>query len=422
MLARELEQFKSLRQRAVGAMREQRYFEALTHASRALALNADAAGMLMLRGDALKHLDRHEEALASYERALALKPQHAAAHFSRALALGELKRHEEALLSFERAQALQPELAMAHLYEGLSRLVLGDFERGWPKLEWRWRKGGPLEKSRRDFSQPLWLGGDSIAGKTLLMHGEQGLGDSIQFCRYARLAAARGASVVMEVQPPLKSVLAGVDGVSRLLAKGETLPAFDCHCPFMSLPLAFGTRGDTIPDGSAYLRSDPARVARWRATLGAPAQLRAGIVWRGRAEHKNDRNRSIPLADLAPLLAAPAQFISLQKELNAAEQRVLAAHPEVRHFGADLADTAALIEQLDVVISVDTSLAHLAAALGKPTWILLPFNPDWRWLLGRTDSAWYPAVRLFRQPAVGDWASVIGDVGRALPGLSRSRT
>jgi hypothetical protein len=269
----------------------------------------------------------------------------------------------------------------------------------------------------------LWRGEQAIAGKTLLLHAEQGLGDTIQFCRFAKLAAARGATVLMELQLPLESLLADLDGVSSVLAQGETLPAFDYHAPLLSLPRAFDTRLDRIPAAIPYLHADPIHVGEWEAKLGDKALPRIGLAWSGSAEHKSDQKRSIPLAQMAELVSGHAQFVSLQKELRAADRVTLSERHDIRHFGDELhdfADTAALIEACDLVISADTAVAHLAGALGKEVWILLPFSPDWRWLLERDDSPWYPTARLFRQRAEGDWDSVIRRVASQLKERGRS--
>ena len=260
------------------------------------------------------------------------------------------------------------------------------------------------------------LGEPAIAGKTILLHAEQGLGDTIQFSRYAKFVAAQGARVVLEVQAPLRPLLAQVDGVSQLLVRGEALPAFDYHCPLLSLPLAFQTRIDNIPAEVPYLHSDPDRVRKWEVRLGPRMLPRVGLTWSGRAAHANDSNRSIALGDFAGLVCLHAQFVSLQKDLRAGDAQIIERRG-IKHFGDELddfADTAALIELMDIIITVDTSVAHLAAAMGKIVWILLPFNPDWRWLLDRDDSPWYPTARLFRQPTLGAWGSVIERVSAEL--------
>jgi hypothetical protein len=270
------------------------------------------------------------------------------------------------------------------------------------------------------MTQPRWLGVESLKGKTILLQAEAGLGDTIQFCRYVRQVAARGARVLLEVQRPLLKVLANVEGVHKILPKGAKLPKFDYHCPLMSLPGAFNTIQKTIPADIPYLRSDAALATRWQKRLGKKEETRKrriGLVWSGNPAHANDSNRSVALSDLSPLLLYNAEWVSLQKEVRPGDADWLAGHTEVRHFGEqlrDFADTAALIENVDLVIAVDTSVAHLAGAMGKPLWLLLPFNPDWRWLLKRDDNPWYPTARLFRQPAIGDWGSVIATVSRSL--------
>ncbi|HKA46355.1 MAG TPA: tetratricopeptide repeat protein [Burkholderiales bacterium] len=389
--------------------------EALASCDRALELKPDYPAALNNMGNALQDLNLPEEALASYDRALKLWPDFAEALNNRGNALQELGRNDEALASFSRALSLEPGYAAANWNESLCRLRAGDFERGWPGYEWRWQD--VQRNSRRNFKQPLWLGEESIAGKTILLHAEQGLGDTIQFCRYSKLVAERGATVLLEVQSPLKPLLTGLNGVDRLLAKGEPLPEFDCHCPLLSLPLACGTRLDNIPAAIPYLGCDPSRVNEWRNRLGVQTLPRVGLTWAGRPGHKNDHNRSIPLVEFEKLLSGRAQFVSLQKELRPADRAALEARRDILHFGdelKDFADTAALVELMDVVVSVDTSVAHLAGAMGKRVWLLLPFAPDWRWLLQRDDSPWYPTATLLRQPTIGDWASVI-ERARSIP-------
>lgn len=381
--------------------------------SRAVAIDPGQPGVHSNLALALNAVGRGRDAIASCDRAIALDPGCVEAHSNRGNSLWGLGRREEALDSYARALALDPGHAQTHWNEGFLRLQLGQYETGWQKQEWRWQLP-LLAASRRDFTQPAWLGRDSLAGKTILLHAEQGFGDTLQFCRYAPLVAARGATVVLEVQPPLKSLLASLEGVSRVIARGEALPPFDTHCPLWSLPLAFGTRLETIPAGPGYIRPPPETVTRWRDRLGPRTVPRIGFAWRG----SNADWRSVPLAGLVPLLAADAQFLCLQKDLTAADRELLGRHRNVQAFDhelADFSDTAALIELADLVITIDTSVAHLAGAMGRPAWILLPFNPDWRWLLDRTDSPWYPSARLFRQPAPDDWAGALGRIALDLP-------
>jgi tetratricopeptide (TPR) repeat protein/ADP-heptose:LPS heptosyltransferase len=395
-----------------------RFDEALASYDRALALRPDHVEALNNRATALQHLNRFAEAVAGYDRVLARRPDYVEAHNNRGNALGQLNRHDEALASYAKALALRPDHATAHLNEALARLVCGDFERGWRAYEWRW-KTPAISPPPRNFSQPLWKGDADLAGKTVLLHAEQGLGDTIQFCRYVPMVAARGARVVLEVQPPLKSLLKSLTGVQQAIARGEPLSQFDCHCPLLSLPLAFDTRLETVPAAVPYLAALPERLALWAAKLGPKAAPRVGVAWAGRATNWNDRNRSSGLAPLLALAIPGVTLVSLQKQLRAPDRELLAAQPDIRRVGeefADFADTAAVIAQLDLVISVDTAVAHLAGAMGKPVFILLPYAPDWRWLLKRSDSPWYPTARLFRQTGPGDWNTLIAEVRAALAG------
>ena len=293
-------------------------------------------------------------------------------------------------------------------------LLAGDFSTGWREHEWRLKSHPELQRA---FVQPLWLGDTPLAGKTILLHAEQGLGDTLQFCRYAPLVAAQGARVVLEVQTPLVELLRDLAGIASVVARGEPLPAFDLHCPLLSLPLAFGTTLDTIPAHIPYLHAPSERMAAWQARLGATTRPRIGLVWSGNAGHKRDRARSIPLYALMPLFDLDAAFVSLQKEVRAADAAVLQQTAKIIDVSPALetfADTAALIAQLDLVIAVDTSVAHLTGALGKPLWLLLPAAPDWRWLTARDDSPWYPTARLFRQTDTRVWGPVVARMRAAL--------
>ncbi len=405
-----------LNNRANALLELQKPLEALADYDRALALKPDYADALLNRGNALRALLQPEDALASYDRAFALRPDHVEALVNRANALQDLQRYDDALATYEHALAIDADLSSAHHNEALCRLLMGDFASGWRKYEWRWRDM-QLEPFKRTFGQPLWLGKAPLAGKTILLHAEQGLGDTIQFARYATYAAKRGANVVMEVPPALLSLLTRLEGVSHLVGCGEPLPPFDYHCPLLSLPLAFDTRLDSVPAAVPYLCNEPERVAAWRLRLGDDGRPRVGLVWSGSVTHKNDRNRSIPLQALLPLLEAKAQFVSLQKDVRPADQAVLRERGDIQHIGEqleDFADTAAVIGSIDLLITVDTAVAHLAGALGKPVWILLPLTPDWRWLLDRDDSPWYPTARLLRQRKIGEWAPVIERAARDL--------
>jgi hypothetical protein len=278
-------------------------------------------------------------------------------------------------------------------------------------------------REQRPFTQPLWLGHESLQDKTILLYAEQGLGDTLQFCRYVKLVAARGARVIVEVQPPLVALLQDLEGASQVIAKGEPLPPFDFQCPLLSLPLAFKTNLATIPAAPSYLAAAPDKVAQWAATLGAPGRARVGLAWSGNPVHKNDHNRSMPFEQFAHIVGDGHEFISLQKEHRESDLAALAASGKVRQVSAqlhDFTDTAALCAALDLVIAVDTSIAHLAGALGKPVWILLPAASDWRWLLERDDSPWYPSARLYRQAAGEPWSTVLERVKADLAALGRA--
>jgi tetratricopeptide (TPR) repeat protein len=413
-LAFEPDNVEALTNRGVVLHDLARFDEALANHDDAVAARPNDAALLNNRGVTLHKLRRLEDALASHDSALAARPDYAEAFANRGVTLYDLKRFDEALASYDSALALRPDYADAHFFKSLSSLVTGDFERGWTEYEWR-RKAPAARLTERGFPQPLWRGED-IGGKTILLHSEQGFGDSIQFCRYVPLVAARGARVVMEVEAPLCGLMKGLAGATQVVAKGDPLPNFDIQCPLPSLPLAFKTRLETIPSDAPYLRVPEQALQHWSGLLGPKRRLRIGLAWAGNAKHVRDRERSMGLRDLLPLLDIEASFVSLQKEVRSGETEML-TNCNMRRFGeqlGDFSDTAALISQLDLVISVDTSVAHLAGALGKPAWILLTHAPDWRWLLDRNESPWYPAARLFRQSDGREWGSVIAQVRDAL--------
>ena len=339
---------------------------------------------------------------------------------NKALALLNLQLVDEAFATFHRSLAVDPGNPPTTFNLATLQLLTGDFERGWLGREARWKL--PVGLPDRGFSQSLWLGDQPIEGKTILLYSEEGLGDAIQFARYVPMAAALGARVILEVQPSIQQLLVGVSGVANCVSRpSATTLSFDLHCPLGTLPLAFGTRLDTIPFAEGYLPAPPtARVQAWEDRLGPHTRFRVGLVWSGNPDHKNDHNRSMALRTLAPLLDCDVQFVSLQKGIRDQDRAFLGEHPDIVDLTEQLTDfseTAALMSCLDLVISVDTSVVHLAGALGAPVWTLLPFNPDWRWLLNRDDSPWYQSMRLFRQPEIGDWASVVDRVRVELEGL-----
>jgi Tfp pilus assembly protein PilF len=394
--------------RGVALLELRRPMEARDEFVRALAADPDCLDALGNLGNALFKLNRPEEAIAAYDRALKIVPDNAPLLTNRAIALRRLDRPQEALMSATRAIAAQPNFAPARFVEAGVRLYLGDFAGGWRGYEWR--RGGAFTMQRRKLAAPLWLGEQPLAGKTILLHAEQGFGDTIQFVRYAPLVAARGARVIVEVQPPLVPLVSGMTGIAAVLGRGAQLPPFDLHCPLPSLPLAFRTALETIPASVPYLAPPQHRAESWRARLPRCRPL-IGLVWAGERAHDNDVNRSMRLETLAPLLDLPdVQFVGLQHDVRESDAPLLAQRTDVVSIGqqfTDFADTAAAIAALDLVIAVDTGVAHLVGALGKPLFLLLPFAADFRWLRGRADSPWYPTARLFRQPRFGDWASVV---------------
>jgi tetratricopeptide (TPR) repeat protein len=384
--------------------------EALASYEKLLAVRPDYVEALYNRGVVLRDLHRPAEALASFDRALSIAPDHVDALNNRGIVLRDMKRPREALASYDRALALKPDHAEMHSNRSGLRLLLGDFEGGWEEFEWRWRTQ-EFAPWRRDFAVPLWLGEEPLAGKTILLHAEQGFGDAIQFGRYVPLVAARGAKVILEVPPPLTALFSGIEGALLVVGRGEKLPEFDCHCPLLSLPLAFETRLETIPATIPYLSASEDRVTKWKERLPETGVRRIGIAWAGNPNFKGDQTRSIGLDRLSPLLSvAGVEFVGLQKELREGDREILKNNSHVKYVGdaiEDFSDTAAIMSSVDLVISSDTSVAHLAGALGKPVWVLLQYVADWRWLLERSDNPWYPTARLFRQPDIYDWESVI---------------
>ena len=422
-LGRDPENIFILTNKGNALLRLKRHAEALASYDRALALKPDHAEALTGRGTALAILSRTDEALASFDRALRIEPRAVAAHVNRGNIFMASAQMQEALASYSKAIELDPEHADANFNAALARLCLGDFRAGWRQYEYRLKKKefAPL---RRAVPQPLWRGEKDLHGKTMLLIAEQGLGDAIQFVRYAPLIAARGAKVLLGVQRPVVDLLATVPGVAGVFGENEPLPEFDLHCPLLSLPLAFETELPTIPANVPYIRAYEERIAKWRRRLPAGGRLRVGICWAGTNAHSNNRRRSIPLESFAAVLsAADVDFVSLQKDVDETDAAMLGALG-VTQLGqefVDFADTAAVISMLDLVISVDTSVAHLAGAMAKAVGVLIPFSPDFRWLLDRTDSPWYPTMRLFRQTGPRDWETPLARLKQELAGVVASR-
>jgi len=398
-----------LNRRGVALLELGRPREALRDFDCVLVSAADDVDALGNRGNALIKLNRPAEALAAYDQALQSAPDNAQLLTNRAVALRRLDRPQEALMSTARALMSNPDFAHARFVEGVARLTLGDFDAGWRAYEARWHVGW-LATQQRSFAAPRWAGTQSLDGKTILLHAEQGLGDTLQFVRYAPLLAARGAKIVLEAQAPLVRLLSRMPGVAAVIARKEPLPAYDFHCPLLSLPLACGTGLATVPAEVPYIAAAAADIAAWRARLPQRRPL-VGLVWSGERSHDNDLNRSMRFATLAPLLDLPdIAFVSIQHEVRAEDAAPPQGRGDVLAVGSefkDFADTAAALAALDAVISVDTAVAHLAGAMGKPLFLLLPHAADFRWLRERSDSPWYPTARLFRQPRFGDWDGVV---------------
>jgi len=390
-------------------MRAMRFDEAVADYNRALELDPRHAETHCNLGVVYLRFGRHDDALASFDRSLALNPNIATTVANKAFTLGELHRFDDAFVFYEKSLAIEPDNPSTRWNLAMLELLTGDFEAGWAGREARWPAN---VLTARDFTQPVWLGQESIAGKTILLHADEGLGDVIQFARYVPMVAALGARVILEMPGAVHSLLTGMSGVSQDLPRGfPMMPTFDVHCPLSSLPLAFRTRLETIPVPEAYLPAvPPARREEWQNRLGPHDRLRVGLVWSGNAVHLNDHNRSMALEALSPILDLDVTFISLQKEPRDRDKAFLRERSDILDVSEHLTDfvaTAALVSCLDLVITVDTSVAHLAGALGRPVWIMLPFTPDYRWLLDRDDSPWYPTVRLFRQTATRDYATVV---------------
>ena len=386
---------------------------------RALARPEEAAAAARLAlaldpalGDALDHLGAAQHALAAYDparawlaRAARLRPGHPDTLLNLGTVLRDQRRFAEAESCFDAALALRPNHAETQLARAVGHLVRGDLRAGWEGFEWRWRR----------FPTPPWAG-ESLEGRTILLHAEQGFGDTIQFARYAPLVAQAGGRVVLEVHPLLVRLLKPLEAAApnlHVVEQGPEPTPHDLHCPLMSLPRAFGTDLGSVPAQASYLSADPDDSARQGVRFPADGSFRVGLVWAGNPKHRNDRNRSIAVDRLGPLLSVPGvRVFSLQT--GDARDRLPPGVPDLIEGVRDFADSAAILSHLDLVIAVDTAIVHLAGALGVPTWLLLPYAPDWRWLLDRADSPWYPSLRLFRQPHPGDWDTVLATVADTL--------
>jgi Tfp pilus assembly protein PilF len=392
------------------ALRDQcRYEEAVAALRGAVAMKGDVATFHVSLGDALRRQGVLGESVRHCERALALEPENAHGHFTRGNTLYQLGRFDGALAAYRRALAIDPMHAGAHRNAGVSHFLRGDFAGGYDDYEWRWKLRG-FRGTLEGLGRPMW-NGEALAGRTLLVHAEQGLGDTVQFVRYVPRIVKDGGRIVLQVRRSLVRLMKRVAGVDEVVVRGEALPGFDVHCPMLSLPRVFGTTVGTIPNGVPYLEPS-ASCERGAVTPGKPGALSVGVTWMGNSRFTENRLRSIAFQDFATLFDVPGVCFYRLHTRDGGETAAC-VHPNLAdptEKFTDLAETAKFVRTLDLVISVDTVVAHLAGAMGKPVWTLVSFAPDWRWMLGRSDSPWYPTMRLFRQEAPGEWGSVLTQV------------
>lgn len=406
---------KTLQNCGLTLMKLDQYSEALDFFDRALAIDPQNSEILINKGFVFLELHQYQEALDNYDKAFSINANYAEAISDRGNALIGLKRYEEALDSYAWALSVNADCKLAHYSEGYCRLLMGDLLRGWEKYEYRWEVTQQL--SKRNFHQPLWLGNEPIAGKKILVYAEQGHGDTIQFSRYALVLDSLGAIVYLEAYPDLKPILEPLVKPNHFITRGQPIPDVDFHCPMLSLPLAFKTQLSDIPDDTPYIVSPYTLSEHDHLLLPHSNKPRIGIVWQANEANKRLNFRSIPLDQLSKIISSDYVFVIIQKNVSAQEaallekfDNVIDMHNRINTFG----DTAAIIDQLDLVITVDTSVAHLAGAMDKPVWILLSENANWRWFIDRSDSPWYPSATLFRQSMFGQWSDVISDVKKSM--------
>jgi len=386
-----------------------RFEEALNLFDKAILINPNYEEAWSNKGNTLHELKQYDQAIKAFLKAISINENFAAAYYNLGITQQEMHCLDEAIISFKKSISLNYNSASSNWNLALCYLLRGNLEEGFIEYESRWNRGeagNSIEK--RSFDKPLWLGMESLQGKTILLHGEQGLGDFIQFYRYVELVSNLGARVLLEAPDSLAQMLGGLGNISQLIIKGEPLPSFDYQCPLMSLPLAFKTNINNIPNANGYIKNaiSHSKILEWEKRLSPKVKPRVGLVWSGNSLHKNDSKRSLLLSDILAYLPDHLEYISLQKEIREVDKSILNSNPRILNFANylnDFVDTAALIENLDLVISVDTSVAHLSGALGKKTWVLLPYTPDWRWLLDRDDSPWYSSMKLYRQSKTCNW-------------------
>jgi hypothetical protein len=379
---------------------------------KSLSINPNQPAALYNMAVELQKLTRLDEALACYNQALKLNPQDINALINLGNTLKDLKQYKAAIASFENALALQPNIPSAHWNKALTHILLGEYEQGWREYEWGWKCGERGES--RTYSQPTWLGQEPIAGKTILIHPEQGFGDLIQFSRYVPMLEKLGVKVILEAPASLFELMVSLSPTLTVIKDGAALPSFDVVCPVMSLPFALKTTLETIPTSIPYLSVSETKKQYWQAKLGTKNKPRIGVVWSGSMTNPIDNNlcarRNIPLEHLNSLFELPLEFHVLQKDIRPEDQPILESLSQLHYHQdelKDFADTASLIQEMDVVISVCTSVAHLAGALGHKTWVLLPYSADYRWMMNEKDSPWYPSIELIRSEKIGDWSAVV---------------
>ncbi len=393
----------------------QKYKEALRSYDLVIEIKPDFEEVYINRGVILSTLMRPIDALKNFDIAIRFKPESSIAYNNKGNVLTELSRFDEAIENYEKAVEINPNYAEAFNNIALLKLLLGKYEEGWKLFEWRWK--GPQQKEFRDLKKPLWLGNEVIKNKTILITAEQGLGDFIQFYRYCDLVEKLGAKIIIETPKEFFSLIQYQNKKNIVIYKGQSLPIFDFYCPIMSLPLAFKTNIHNIPSSLPYIKINDEKLIFWRSKLGEKKRMRVGIAWSGAQNKETDYNRSLALSQISPLFDLPLDFYSLQKEVRDIDKDFLFQSKNIYDYHkeiVDFSDTAALILEMDIIISVDTSVAHLTGALDKPLWILLPHVADYRWMVDRIDSPWYPSATLFRQKEVNNWDGVIFSIERSL--------
>ena len=407
----------ALASRAMAFIKIEKYEKALLDLTKCTNLDPKRADIFYNRALTYRKLGENENAIADYTCAIKLDDSHYRAYNNRAIALRDAKRFDGAIDDFDKAITINRDFADGYWNKALTLLRIEKYEDAWPLHEYRWRSTN-FTSPKRNFDKPLWLGNQCLNGKSILIHSEQGLGDSLQFCRYITLMHNLGCLIYLEVEKPLIKIMRSLLPSSCIFEKNADLPDFDFHCPMMSLPLAFKTEIETIPNKTPYLSACGNNKRLWKSRLSPKTKPRIGIVWQGNPAHMNDNKRSIDLKTVIDYLSPDFEWFSLQKDVTAADLNLIKSTPKLHHFGEEIGDfcsTAGLCEALDAVVSVDTSMAHLAGAIGKPVHILLSYNADARWHENRSDTPWYPNATLFRQKTDNQWA---GPLAQSMDALS----